>query len=344
MGAEGRVRAPRRPDTLFWVDAARVASDSLTLDRDESHHLLRVHRAEVGAPFEATDGAGTLYRCRLVGSSDAGAQGEILERRADDGELPASIRLLVGLPDTRAVETVVAHAVPLGAAAIVFVACERAPRGPLSPERLERLGRLAIAGVKQSRRSRLPSIETAGSLAEVVEGLGRAPLGSRFAAHPGGGRMASNAGIAAQGVVNAAVGPPGGFADRELEILRAADFGNPQHDLQQPGRKRDSGGRGPAELVDQPGDDHGHSGRRAAHLKRRPAKRTGDDTADDSGDQAGDQGRAGRGRDPERQRDADQEHDEGGGQVVFEHSGEAGHASSSGEAGKPGHGEIARGR
>ena len=55
----------RLPDTPFWVDPESVASDHLTLSPEESHHLLRVHRAREGTPFEAVDGRGNFYRCSV---------------------------------------------------------------------------------------------------------------------------------------------------------------------------------------------------------------------------------------------------------------------------------------
>ena len=97
--------SPRRPDTLFWVERSHVRDDVVTLGAEESHHLLRVHRAEPGAPFEATDGSGVLYRCRLVGTSPDTARGDVVERVHAAGELGGSVILIVGLPDVRAIES-----------------------------------------------------------------------------------------------------------------------------------------------------------------------------------------------------------------------------------------------
>jgi len=215
------VTEPRRPDTLFWVEPSRVVADTITLDPGESHHLLRVHRAERGTPFEATDGTGFLYRCRLTEPSSKAARGEVLERVEDAGELPGLLRVLVGLPDTRAAETVVEHAVPLGVSGIVFVTCERSPRAPLGASRLERLRRLAIAGVKQSRRSRLPGIETSESLPAAISAAGQ---GQRFAADPGGTPLEQDKLRRPQLEAIIAVGPPGGFTASESEVLAGADF------------------------------------------------------------------------------------------------------------------------
>lgn len=219
---------PRRPDTLFWVERANVHGRFVTLDPEESHHLLRVHRAEEGAPFEATDGSGVLYRCRLVESPRTAARGEVVERIARSGELPGDVRMLVGLPEMHAAESLVEHAVPLGASEIVFVECERSGPASLGATRMERLRRLAVAGVKQSRRSLLPAISTESSLSAALERLpgapGAEPGSLRLLADPAGAGHANRLGLQPQSLVFTAVGPPGGFSDREQGLLREAGF------------------------------------------------------------------------------------------------------------------------
>jgi 16S rRNA (uracil1498-N3)-methyltransferase len=193
----------------------------VTLDRDETHHLLHVHRAEAGASFEATDGGGTLYRCRLLDGAESGARGEIIERVANAGELPTPIRLLIGQPSAPAAEAIVEHAVPLGVAAITFVGCRQSSQPPPNASRLERLARIALAGLKQSRRTRLPLIDSADSLEEALSGV---PSGARFVADPNGGPFEPGLMDPAQSPINLAVGPPGGFHREESLALREAGF------------------------------------------------------------------------------------------------------------------------
>jgi 16S rRNA (uracil1498-N3)-methyltransferase len=215
------VRATRHPDTLFWADPSRIAGSRLVLDADESRHLLRVFRAEPGTLFDATDGAGTRYRCRLVEDRHGEARAEIVGRETNAGELPGAIHLLVGLPDMHAAEEIVEHAVPLGAMSIVFAVCRRSGREELSSSRLERLERIAVAGVKQSLRSRLPGLSTVPSLGTALAGAG---AGTRFVADPAGGILPQVLVEVPQVDVIIAVGPPGGFDDGEAAELRTAGF------------------------------------------------------------------------------------------------------------------------
>jgi 16S rRNA (uracil1498-N3)-methyltransferase len=215
------MREPRRPDTAFWVERSSVLGDRLTLDPSESRHLLQVFRATPGTPFEAVDGEGEAYDCVLESVSNGLATARVIGRERDRGELPASVRLVVGLPELGAAETIVQHAVPLGATAIDFPPCARSGRGPLGEERLERLRRLAKAATKQSRRTRLCPIGSPESLEAAVSSLGS---GAKYVADPIV-RAARNDGISPmQPHVALVIGPPGGFLDRELELLRGLGF------------------------------------------------------------------------------------------------------------------------
>ena len=215
------MRAPRSPDTIFWVEPNAVSGDRLTLASDESHHLLRVHRSTAGAPFTAIDGSGVVYECVLESGERGVAVGRIARRHAGVGEPPAPISLLVGLPDTGPTEAIVEHGVPLGATAIDFFVASRCGRPPLAPARLERLGRIARASLKQSRRCRLPDLRSSPSLDAALAGL---QGGRRFVADPAGARPKAAAPTERQMPLVLAVGPPGGFDDSESALLRDAGF------------------------------------------------------------------------------------------------------------------------
>ena len=212
---------PRRPDTIFWVDPAAVRGDRLTLDAEESHHLLRVHRARPGTPFVAVDGAGSTYECVLESGERGVATGSVTRRVEGRGEPKTSIALLVGLPDPGPTETVVAHAVPLGVSSIDFVACARGGRPALGAARLGRLSRIAVSALKQSRRSRLPSVRSSASLEAGIALLGEGP---RVVADPDGLPRPRILDGSAHSHISLAVGPPGDFTPEEREALRNAEF------------------------------------------------------------------------------------------------------------------------
>jgi len=212
----------RLPDTPFWVEPESVGPEHLKLSLEESHHLLHVHRAKPGTPFQATDGAGGFFECVLETIERRAAVGRILERRENAGELPRGLEVLVGMPDRRALEQIVTHAVSLGASALDFVACERSERGSLGPQQLARLQRIARAALKQSRRSRLPALGSSRSVASAAKAPGAA--GERYFADPDGQPFAAVPPRNPQAPTRLAVGPPGGFTEGERRALLDEGF------------------------------------------------------------------------------------------------------------------------
>lgn len=215
------MREARRPDTVFWVDPAAVQGDRITLDPEESHHLLHVHRAVPGVSFAAVDGVGGTYECLLESSAQGIAVGSVTHRTEEQGELRVPITLLVGLPDAGPAETVVSHAVPLGVSAIDFLPCTRSGRPPLGLARLDRLSRIAVSALKQSRRSRLPVIRSSRSLDDGIAAL---PRGIKFVADPDGPPGLRSMEGSVEGSISLAIGPPGGFTPEEAGQLTAAGF------------------------------------------------------------------------------------------------------------------------
>lgn len=240
-------RGARTPDTPFWVepDDVDLAAHRLELGGDESHHLLHVFRAAPGTLFDAIDGRGFLYHCVLeegAARAAGAAVGRIESREDNSGELPVSLALLVGLPDFAQVETIVEHAVPLGATIIDFAVVARSGRDPLPPGRLDRMLRIARSSLKQSRRTRLPILRSSDGLERALEGLESGQLGgvsggsgeglarqvvARLMADPMGDpviSLPSDLGQSPQSTVIMAVGPPGGFLESEWALLRSRQF------------------------------------------------------------------------------------------------------------------------
>lgn len=212
---------PRLPDSPFWVEPEAVGPRHVRLSHEESHHLVHVHRAKEGTPFQATDGQGGFFECVLESVEGRAVVGRIVERREGWGELPRAVHLLVGLPDWTAVEEVIEHGVPLGAGTFDFVVCERSGHEGPGTTRLARLERIARAGIKQSRRSRMPRILSSRSVRAAVLAL---PPGQRFMADPEGDPFTSGLDEDAQVPVQIAIGPPGSFTSEERGLLTASGF------------------------------------------------------------------------------------------------------------------------
>ena len=125
------------------------------------------------------------------------------------------------MPDWGPLEQIVAHGVPLGVSQFDFVRCARSTGIVLGAQRLARLDRLARAGLKQSRRTRLPAMRSSASLEEAVAA---ALEGTRLVANPDAAGTGFPPSDEVQGSFSLAVGPPGGFSAEEYEFLRRERF------------------------------------------------------------------------------------------------------------------------
>lgn len=191
---------------------------TLPLDAAARHHLARVLRLGEGAEVEVSDGRGRS------------ATG-VLEREGVrlDGEVvvaPAPtppVTVLQGLPRGRKLDEVLRQVTELGADRVVPVAAERSVTrldGPRAERAVERWRGVARAAAEQARRPWLPEVTDVATVATARDALpARTQL---LVAHVGAPRsLPATLGAGLGGAVAVAVGPEGGWTDREVEALCA---------------------------------------------------------------------------------------------------------------------------
>jgi 16S rRNA (uracil1498-N3)-methyltransferase len=215
------VTAPR-----FLVPAGALAGlapgDPVTLDGDEGRHAATVRRIRPGERVDVADGAGVVARCEVTAAGKDRLQLAVTGVEQTPPPSPAFVlaqALAKGGRDEQAVET----ATELGVDAVVPWQAERSvvrwsgERGERSRRRWEATVREAA---KQSRRVRVPVVApavTTDGLAARVRDAALALVLHEAAERPLAGVM-----LPAAGEVLVVVGPEGGIADGELEVLTAA--------------------------------------------------------------------------------------------------------------------------
>jgi len=206
--------------TRFFVDA--VAGDRVVLGKEDSHHLLRVMRAEPGTEFVALAG-GVEYECRLTGAEEGRAVGEVAASRPADGEPPVRITLFQGLAKGEKMETVIQHGTEVGIAEFVPVATSRAVV-KLEPkkagERVERWQRIAREAAEQSRRGAVPAVAPVASWKEAVARCGQFDLALVPWEEGGEPLRAVLGSVQAVRSVAVFIGPEGGLSADEVEVAR----------------------------------------------------------------------------------------------------------------------------
>ncbi len=208
--------------TRFFVE--RVDGDRVLLGKEDSHHLLKVMRAEPGEPFTVVAG-GVEYDCRLAGTEDGRALGEISGSRPAMGEPPVQITLFQGLAKGEKMETVIQHGTEVGICGFVPVATSRAVvklEPKKAAERVERWQRIAREAAEQSRRGAVPQVAGVASWKEAVARAGQFDL--VLVPWEEGGEPLREVLASKPEVKTVAVfiGPEGGLSPEEVELARRA--------------------------------------------------------------------------------------------------------------------------
>lgn len=187
-----------------------ITDGSITLDRDEAHHLTRVRRVSAGAEIVAFDGLGNSWLCRLTESTKTGAWLDVIEKLQEDTVMPGpEIWLGTAVPKGDRFDWIVEKATELGVDRLVPLVCERSVVEP-RPTKLDRLRRTVIEACKQSGRDRLMEIADPVPLKAFLAGLPADSIGLFAdrgpAALPGLASKKSD-----MAYVLACVGPEGGW-------------------------------------------------------------------------------------------------------------------------------------
>lgn len=209
-----------RHTTHLYLPVDRIAGELVRLPADETHHAVRVLRKRTGDSVLAVDGEGGWYRIELVAVGDKEAVGRIVERARAVGEPNGTLRLAMGLlKQASRFETFVEKAVELGVGSIVPLRTSRSERVQVNGTRMKKI---AISAMKQSGRSRLPAIEPAIGLEDLLTDLGRDPAAPAFLCHeqPDVEATLWNA-LRAYGPMESMtvlIGPEGGFSAQEAAL------------------------------------------------------------------------------------------------------------------------------
>ncbi|MDR1932139.1 MAG: 16S rRNA (uracil(1498)-N(3))-methyltransferase [Spirochaetales bacterium] len=216
---------------VFVLPAGFEGGDFLDLAGDDYHYLCRVRRLKTGGSFPAVDARGREYHLTL---ESAGRKSCRLRVQKKGSSLPAageeSLVLYQCLPKGAKFDMIVRQAVELGAARIVPVRSRfSVPRLTDAEGRLERWRRIAREAVQQSGAYALPEISAPVSFDGIPEDFGESREGEKKLGiffHQNPLAISSLHGYLSSGPREIAlvVGPEGGLADEEVQLLLKAGF------------------------------------------------------------------------------------------------------------------------
>jgi 16S rRNA (uracil1498-N3)-methyltransferase len=202
----------------FFVERT-IDGPRVELDGAEAHHLIHVLRAAQGDVVTLFDGQGGEFEATVEKLGRSAVELHVGERQAIERERLHALVLGVALPKGDRQKWLVEKAVEIGATALVPLTTERGVAQPTSGA-LDRLRRAVIEASKQCGRNRLMRIDEPQVLADYLASV--AGEGRRWIAHPGGETLRAVTGNGED--AHLAIGPEGGFSDREIELARGSGW------------------------------------------------------------------------------------------------------------------------
>ncbi len=200
---------------------------ALTLNGDESRHLVKSLRAREGEPVEVFDGKGRIWHGNAVAADKFGLR--IAIGRTEERPRPA-VRLTLAqcLPKGGTFDDLLRTAVELGADRIVPLTSERCEvklTGDRAESKAERWSALLVEGMKQSGNPWLPELAPVQALAKwLPKSLGPGSLGLTASLEEGSVPVATFALPAETREIVLLVGPEGDLSPAEYAASRAAGF------------------------------------------------------------------------------------------------------------------------
>ncbi len=220
------------PDFRAFCSPTEREPSEIRLSSEESHHLVNVNRAAVGATVVAFDGRGTEWICELASEAKNGA---ILRVRFSQKIKPIPYEITLGqaLPKGPSMDAIVRKATEIGARRIVPLASERTQvhlEGERQDKKIEKWQTAVLEAAKQCGNPWLPDvspIENASAFMEQARGYDLKLIASL---QPGAKSLKSvlSSYRSTQGRAPVRVlwliGPEGDFTPAELSLSASTGF------------------------------------------------------------------------------------------------------------------------
>jgi 16S rRNA (uracil1498-N3)-methyltransferase len=208
---------------LVIVEPRELRADgTCALDDRRAHHLREVLRTTVGSEVRVGVLGGGIGRARVI--SDDG-ETILINVNIDSPPPPAlDVELVLAVPRPKVLARVVEACAAFGVRRIDLTNAWRVDKSYLRSPKLApaALAHAARLGAEQGATTRVPELAVHARLMALLDTRFTVPGGLRLIAHPGAPPLESV--VTARGPVVLAIGPEGGWIERELETFVARGF------------------------------------------------------------------------------------------------------------------------
>lgn len=208
----------------FFVEPEQIREDIVIITGSDVKHIRNVLRMKSGEQVRISDNCGGDYLCEIQEITAEQVALHILETCANT-ELPVKVTLYQGLPKSDKMELIIQKAVELGVSEIVPVSmknCVVKLDEKKAKSKQSRWQSIAESAAKQSKRSVIPTVGAVMTFAQAVEQAKNMDV--RLVPYEQERGMAytraSLDSIKKGDEVAIFIGPEGGFAPSEIELVR----------------------------------------------------------------------------------------------------------------------------
>ena len=209
--------------TRIFVDEPLSPGVRIALPEDAATHLVRVLRLQAGDGCVLFNGDGGDYSATIVSATKRGVEADVGARANIDNESPLRITLVQGIARGEKMDWILQKATELGVASVLPVQSDRSEvklDGERAVKRLVHWQGVVVSACEQSGRARVPDVAAAQPLASVANALAST---HRFLLDPEAEDAIATM-PAIDGTCVLAVGPEGGWSERDRAVLEAAGF------------------------------------------------------------------------------------------------------------------------
>ena len=209
--------------TRIHVDQPLKPGARIALPEDAAAHLVRVLRMQPGDRCVLFNGDGGEHAATIVTANKRGVEADVGARTEVDNESPLRIALVQGIARGEKMDWILQKATELGVASVLPVQSDRSEVKLDAERAVKRLAHwrsVVVSACEQSGRARVPEVEAAQPLANVGTRLAST---HRYLLDPEA-KDAIATMPAIDGDCVLAVGPEGGWSERDRAVREAAGF------------------------------------------------------------------------------------------------------------------------
>ena len=211
------------PLTRLYFPSSITPGQSIILDNNASHHLIRVMRTKKDSGIILFNGDGFEYSATLLDENTRGCSVTVNTRTSTQRESPAHIVLLQGISRSDRMDACIQKSTELGVNVIVPVLCERSTtklKDNQSEKKMMHWQQVIISACEQSGRCVIPDLHPVTSYTQALQMTGS---GCKLVLAPDSTTQLGNI-QKPDGNIIVLVGPEGGLTQNEIKLAFEMNF------------------------------------------------------------------------------------------------------------------------